>query len=114
MLDIINKPDMQKYAVSFAAGETLFIQGDNSQDMYLLVSGQIEVFKDDKEIADMTEPGTTIGEMSFLLKARRTATVKALTDVKAIKIPTSQLSEIMHDYPALVLHIALKLARRLE
>ena len=71
MSDIINKPDMQKYAVSFVAGETLFIQGDNSQDMYLLVSGQIEVFKDDKKIADITEPDTTVGEMSFLLKARR-------------------------------------------
>ena len=114
MSDIINKPDMQKYAVSFAAGETLFVQGDNSQDMYLLVSGQIEVFKDDKKIADITEPDTTVGEMSFLLKARRTATVKALTDVKAIMIPTGQITEIMHDHPDLVLHIALKLARRLE
>ena len=114
MPDIINKQDMQKYSVSFAAGETLFIQGDNSQDMYLLVSGQIEVFKDDKKIADITEPDTTVGEMSFLLKTRRTATVKALTDVEAIMIPTSQITEIMHDHPDLVLHIALKLARRLE
>ncbi len=114
MLDIINKPDMQKYAVSFAAGETLFVQGDNSQDMFLLVSGQIEVFKDDKKIADIAEPATTVGEMSFLLKTRRTATVKALTDVKTIMIPTGQITEIMQKYPALVLHIALKLARRLE
>ena len=29
-------------------------------------------------------------------------------------IPTSQITEIMHDHPDLVLHIALKLARRLE
>ena len=114
MLDIINRPDMQQYTVSFASGETLFIQGDNTQDMYLLVNGQIEVFKDDNKIADITEPGTTIGEMSFLLNAKRTATVKALTDVKTIKIPTGQITDFMHGNPALVLHIALKLARRLE
>lgn len=114
MLDIINRQDLQKYEVSFAAGETLFLQGDNSQDMYLLVSGKIEVFKDDKKIADITEPGTTVGEMSFLLETRRTATVKALTDVKAIMIPRDQITDFMHDHPGLVLHIALKLARRLE
>jgi PAS domain S-box-containing protein len=114
MLDIINRPEMQKFTVSFASGETLFLQGDNSQDMYLLVSGQIEVFKDDKKIADITEPGTTVGEMSFLLNARRTATVKALTDVETIKISTDQITDFMHGNPTLVLHIALKLAKRLE
>lgn len=114
MLDIINRPDMQKFTVSFASGETLFLQGDNTQDMYLLVSGQIEVFKDDKKIADITEPGTTVGEMSFLLNAKRTATVKALTDVKTIKIPTGHITDFMHSNPTLVLHIALKLAKRLE
>ena len=62
MLDIINRPDMQQYTVFFASGETLFIQGDNSQDMYLLVNGQIEVFKDDNKIADITDPGITIGK----------------------------------------------------
>lgn len=114
MPDIINKPDLQQYAVSFAAGEIIFVQGDNSQDMYLLVSGHIEVFKDDKKIADITEPDTTVGEMSFLLKARRTATAKAMTDVKTIMVPTDRIAECMHNHPDLVLHIALKLARRLE
>ena len=39
MLDIINRPEMQQYAKNFAPGETLFLQGDYSQDMYILVSG---------------------------------------------------------------------------
>ena len=52
MLDIINQPDMQQYAKTFAAGETLFLQGDHSQDMYILISGKLDVYKGDKKIAE--------------------------------------------------------------
>ena len=87
MLDIIKEPDKQKYTTAFAAGEVLFLQGDDSKDMYILVSGKLEVYKDDKKIAEFNEPGAPVGEMSFLLEARRTATIKALTDVKISKTP---------------------------
>ena len=114
MQGIIHRPEMQKYAASFAAGTVIFLQGDKSQDMYFLVSGHIEVFKDDKKIADISEPGTTVGEMSYLLRARRTATIKALTDVEVIMIPADQIEDMMQKYPSIAYHMSLKLAARLE
>ncbi|KHE92303.1 MAG: cyclic nucleotide-binding domain-containing protein [Candidatus Scalindua rubra] len=114
MRDIIDIPEMQKYTVSFTAGKVIFLQGDKSQDMYFLVNGRIEVSKDNKKIADISEPGTTVGEMSYLLNARRTATVKALTDVTVIMVPTDQIEEMMHKYPSIAYHMSLKLAARLE
>ncbi len=114
MLDIINQPDMQQYAKTFASGETLFLQGDHSQDMYILISGKLEVYKGDKKIAELVDPGTTAGELSFLFGSIRTATIKALDDVEAIMIPADQIKNVLRKYPSIAHEMTLRLARRLE
>jgi len=114
MLDIINQPDMQQYAKTFAPGETLFLQGDYSQDMYILASGKLDVYKGDKKIAELADPGTTAGELSYLFGSKRTATIKALNDVEAIMVPADQIKNILRKYPSISHEITLRLARRLE
>ena len=114
MLDKINESDLKKYTKIFSPGEILFLQGDNSQDMQILISGELEVFKDNKKIAEITEPGTTVGEMSFLLGSRKTATVKAMTDVKTIRIPSDKISDFLSNHPSLAPNMAHKLAKRLD
>ncbi len=114
MLEIINQPDMQQYTKTFASGETLFLQGDHSQDMYILISGKLEVYKGDKKIAELTEPGTTAGELSFLFGSIRTATIKALNNVEVIMIPADQIKNVLREYPSIAHEITVRLARRLE
>ncbi len=114
MQDIINQPDMQQYAKTFAPGETLFLQGDHSQDMYILVSGKLEVYKGDKKIAELSEPGSTAGELSFLFRSIRTATIKAMDDVEVIMIPADQIKNILRKYPSIAHEMTVRLAKRLE
>ena len=114
MQDIIKQPDMQQYAKTFASGETLFLQGDHSQDMYILISGELEVYKGDKKIAEVTEPGSTAGELSFLFGSIRTATIKALNDVEVMMIPADQIKDILRKYPSIAHEMTLRLASRLE
>ncbi len=114
MQDIINKSDFKKYARTLQPGEILFLQGDNSQDMHILISGDLEVLKDDKKIAEITEPGETVGEMSFLLGSRKTATVKAMTEAKTVMIPADKIGDFLSDYPSLAPHMTQKLAKRLD
>ena len=114
MQDIIKQPDMQQYAKSFAQGETLFLQGDHSQDMYILISGKLEVYIGDKKIAELAEPGTTAGELSYLFGSIRTATIKALDDVEVMKIPADHIKGVLHKYPYIAQEITMRLARRLE
>jgi PAS domain S-box-containing protein len=114
MQDIINTSDFQKYARTLQPGEILFLQGDNSQDMHILISGELEVFKDDKKIAEITEPGATVGEMSFLLGSRKTATVRAMTEAKTVMIPADRIGDFLSDYPSLAPHMTQKLAKRLD
>ncbi len=114
MLDIIKQPDMQQFTKTFASGETLFLQGDHSQDMYILISGKLEVYRGDKKITEFAGPGTTAGELSFLFGSKRTATIKAFNDVEVIMIPADHIKNILRKYPSITNQMTLKLARRLE
>ena len=99
---IIHNPEMERYLVSYETGETLFFEGDDSQDIYVLVSGRIDILKGTKKIAEITREGVVFGEMSFLPGEKRTATVKAMTDVKAIRIPKENVEPFLMEFPEVV------------
>ena len=115
MLDeIIKNHDLDKYLMSFEAGQILFLEGDESQDLYMLVSGQLDILKGSKKITEITETGALFGEMSFLLEARRTASVKAKDDVKAIRIPKEKITSFLREFPTVAREISKLLAQRLD
>jgi PAS domain S-box-containing protein len=115
MLDeIIHNKDLQKYLKTYQKGDTLFMEGDGSQDLYFLVSGHLEVLKGDKKIAEITEPGSLFGELSFLLGAKRTATVQAENEVRVLRIPRNEVSTFLKDFPAVAEKVTEIIARRLD
>ena len=114
MREIINDPEIQKSVTTYRAHELLFLEGDDSRDLYILVSGRLEVLKDNKKISEIIEPGAMIGEMSFLLGSRRTATVRAVDEVRAIRIRCDEIDTFLRDYPALAPRITQGLAQRLQ
>ena len=97
--EIISNPDLAKYRITFTSGQTIFLEGDDSQDLYILVAGQVEIFKGDKKIRDLTEEGSVFGEVSFFLGDRRTASVKAKTKVEAICIPKEEITLFLQECP---------------
>ncbi len=115
MLDhLINNPDINRYQQKFEAGQTLFVEHDATKDLYILVSGELDVLKGQKKISEIREQGALFGEMSLFLESRRTATVKARTDVQAIVIPPDRIETVLQDCPEVVWEISRYLARRLE
>ncbi len=115
MLDqLINNPDLSRYQKEFEAGQTLFLEHDASKDLYILVSGELDVLKGQKKISEIRGECAVFGEMSLFLDSRRTATVKARTHVKAIVIPPDKIDAILKDCPEVVLEISRYLARRLD
>ena len=98
--EIISNPDLAKYLITFTAGQTIFLEGDDSQDLYILVAGQVEIFKGDKKIRDISEEGSVFGEVSFFLGDRRTASVKAKTKVEVICIPKEEITLFLEECPA--------------
>ncbi len=112
--EIINNPDLNKYLNSFETGQTIFLEGDDTQDLFILVSGQVDVIKGKEKMSEITGAGVLFGEMSFLLGARRTATVKARGEVKAIRIPKEEITMFLDEFPSVSGEITKFLAQRLE
>jgi PAS domain S-box-containing protein len=103
-----------RYLKTFNAGDVLFLEGDDSQDLYVLISGHLEVFKGDKKLSEITDPGSVLGEAAFLLGAKRTATVKAEESVQVLRIPKTEVDRFLSEFPSAAQKIGQLLAKRLD
>jgi len=112
--EIIKNPELDRYLTHFDKGQILFLEGDDSQDLFILVSGQLDIIKGNKKIAEISKAGDLFGEMSFLLGARRTATVKAKSEGKTICIPEEDITSFVGEFPDVATAITRLLAQRLE
>lgn len=72
--------------VEFKAGDVILLEGEISDALYILESGTIEVIKESKVLCELSDRKTFFGEMAFILRRRRTATLRAKTPVRALKI----------------------------
>jgi len=96
----------------FAPGEALMEEGRETGKLFVLKSGTVEVRRRGTTITTIAEPGAVVGEMSALLDRPHTATVVAITPVEAYGL--DQGIKFLEERPALALHVAAQLARRLE
>ncbi|MEQ8289408.1 MAG: serine/threonine-protein kinase [Gammaproteobacteria bacterium] len=76
----------------FKPGEEIIVQGDIDDSFYILISGNVEVYKDDTLIGHL-QAGDCFGEMSYLSKAKRTATIKSRDDVSLMKINATLIEQ---------------------
>ena len=94
-------------------GHVLFGQGNGGHDeVAVLVEGRLRVELDDLELAELTMPGSFVGEIGALLGTARTATVVAVepSTVRLIGDPTAFFAT----HPAVALELARQLAGRLH
>ncbi|MBN1256497.1 MAG: Crp/Fnr family transcriptional regulator [Planctomycetes bacterium] len=105
---------LQQLQCKVKAGTTIFEEGDKSHDLYILLTGALEVRKNDNPIACIDKADTYFGEMSTLLGLPRTATVIAAEDSTLIKIPADKVIEFFNHSPSLALKLSQILALRLH
>lgn len=75
---------------SYTPGKTIIKEGDSDNSFYIILAGQVAIHKDGQLIETLKE-GDCFGEMGFLAKTERTATVTAKTDVSLIRVNKSTL-----------------------
>lgn len=112
--EIINNPSLNHYLTTFEKGKTIFLEGDPSQDLYILVSGQLDVLKGNKELSEISERGTLFGEISLLLGTKRTATVKVRNEARAFRIPKEDVASFLNEFPVVEQEMSKILAHRLD
>lgn len=97
---------------NFDAGQFVIRQGEQTDALYFLIEGAVEVLKDDVWVAIAAQPGVVFGEMAVLLGGAHTASVRAVkpSSFYVVKKPR----EFLKSSPTLCLHVAEMLARRLD
>lgn len=89
-------------SVRLMPNEYLMREGEESTEMYYLQSGTLAVFKrrgdGDHQIGNIIA-GELVGEMSFLDKQPRSASVKAVTDCVLVVIPSEKLEQTLSTMP---------------
>jgi CRP-like cAMP-binding protein len=102
----------------FAAGETVFREGDHSNTCYVVRSGHARAIRehgDGRQIALATfGPGDMFGELAMFDDEERSATVEAIDDVDALALLGPDMRRLMVQRPELAVALLATLARRLR
>ncbi len=77
---------------SYGAGELIVAEGAEDRAFFILAEGDVAVNIKEKEIATLSK-GACFGEMGYLSKTRRTATIVAKDDVNVLKIDATLLDQ---------------------
>ncbi len=97
----------------YAAGEIIAQEGSEKKEIFVLMRGSVGIYKGDLKIAEFSEVGTVVGEMSIILNQPRTATIKALEDSDIICVK-ADLPTLIKEYPVLTRDVIKGLAERLK
>ena len=89
----------------FESGEKLIEQDTSGRNMYLLLSGEVEVIRHngDESIHLATlKPGQVFGEIGFIKETLRTADVQASTAVSVLRFDYDKLKKDLKLFPSIV------------
>lgn len=92
-----------------SAGENLFQAGEPGDSLFIVRSGEIELFIKDtagqKIVLTIAEEGKMFGELSLLDSGPRTATAVALTDTELLVLDREDLLLLFQKKPDAALHL---------
>lgn len=102
----------------FSRGDTIISEGEAGDTLFVLQSGYVKVEHYDsvsrrRNILAILEPGDCFGEIAATTKLKRTATIRALTDVVVFSIDGTSFNVMLRDNPQMTLTIMRSLARKL-
>jgi len=104
--------------VRFPAGQLLFNYGDPGDSLYVIRSGEVEVFfKDDtgeRIVLETAKAGDVFGELSLLDGGPRTASVVATQDLEALRVDRANLDHFLQRHPSATLDLLAAMGRRLR
>ena len=117
MSDIFENDRNLRRTVTFNAGEYLFRQDEMTQDLFILKSGSVRIYKTEGGVEidlDMVGAGNVVGEIASIDGGSRTASGVACEKCEAIVIPAQEFKGILTSIPEWFRKIALILVQRLR
>ncbi|MBF8269223.1 MAG: hypothetical protein HW386_932 [Gammaproteobacteria bacterium] len=78
------------------AGREIIVEGDIDDSFYIITSGQVSIIKENQPIGVLHD-GDCFGEMGYLSKAKRSATIIAKERVQLMKINATLIEQVSVD-----------------
>ncbi|MGK0290293.1 MAG: hypothetical protein ACI86H_001749 [bacterium] len=100
--------------ISFDVDQVACRQGEESTYLYYIAEGEFRVEVNSRPVAVLNPEDMFVGEMSFLLQEKRSATVIANTPGKLIKISKESFISTIKEQPYYALFLSRLLAQRLQ
>ncbi len=102
---------------SFKLGDILMEEGQEPDKIYIIEKGYVNVTKKDPMGNDVligtAGPGSIIGEMGVFMGIERTATVRAVSDLKTVSFGKDEFLEVVSSVPEVSAYIISVLTKRL-
>jgi hypothetical protein len=102
--------------VKFGPGEPVIWQNERNDDVYVLISGRLEVWvtQDEQPVkVGVIEPGQLFGEIAFFTADPRYATVRAAEPSECFVLTDTDLQLMAYEHPTILMQMAGALAQRL-
>lgn len=98
----------------FEAAELLMKQGAQERSMYLILKGKAEVVRRDfgkaRPVAEICA-GDLVGEVAYIQAATRTADVRAVTRVTALRFDHERLQHDLRHFPSVIALLNMNISR---
>ena len=118
LFQLCSKRDLRRIAAlanerSVEPGTALMSEGEPGSEFFVVVDGEVDVRRKGRRIARLG-PGSYVGEIALLSRSPRTATVVAVTPLRALVIAGRDFVELLDTLPELWLKVARTLADRVD
>jgi CRP/FNR family transcriptional regulator len=106
----LEPPDIERVARTlverhFARGESVFLEGDPCEGLYLVVSGRVRIYKVSEEgreqVLTLAGPGETFNEVPVFDGGPNAATVQALEATTLYVLPAKDFLRLAAEYPSI-------------
>ena len=104
--------------IDLAAGTTVFKRGDPGDSIFIVASGEVEIFVLDttgqRIVFETAKAGDFFGELSLLDGDPRSASAVAIQETRALRIDRNDLSLLFTRHPTAALDVLAVIGRRLR
>jgi predicted RND superfamily exporter protein len=98
---------------SFVPGKNLIKQDTLGRSMYLILSGKVVVLRHDEETREIAVlgAGAVLGEVGYVREIHRTADVRAISDVQALRFDYERMRHDLRHFPGIVAALNFNISR---
>jgi len=101
---------------SMHAGDWLFREGDDGEDLYVVASGRLETIVESPppaRVLRLLGPGDIVGEVALITGCTRSASVRARRDTVLLEVSSDGIRDLLARHTGVALQLLQVVARRL-